>query len=224
MLCRNSSHAAFSMRKSISRYSTLSEVLAMPSQFDETPSSCGSRRSASAATQRMLRQSTANCSNSPSRWILTTTSSPVVLSVARCTCASDAAASGFFENVSKTASSGPPSSSSTIAMARSAGKPGTWFCSETSSEITSGGSTSTRVDSSWPSLMNVGPNLTSASLSSAAKVRRASIASGDRDDADPDGCRRRSAIVLSRNLAAHTQIAVVRRRNSRLRAGSNAVT
>mmetsp|Transcript_7342 Transcript_7342/g.24090 ORF Transcript_7342/g.24090 Transcript_7342/m.24090 type:complete len:208 (-) Transcript_7342:454-1077(-) len=149
----------------------------MPRQFDDTPSFSGSTRSATEARKRMFLQSTSNCSTNPSRCTLTTTSVPS-FSVARWTWARDAAARGVASKDAKTSSSLlMPSSSLTIATARAVEKQGTSFWSVASSAMTSGGSTSTRVDRSWPNLMNVGPRSSKASRNSAASAPRAATAS-----------------------------------------------
>ena len=118
----------------------------------------------------MFQRSTSKSSRRFSRCTFTTTSSPLYL--ARCTCASDAAASGVSSNSSKISSGRRPSERRITAFARRVGNGGTSFCSRASSAITSAGTTSTRVLSSWPHLMNVGPSWMSVSRSfSASRVR-----------------------------------------------------
>mmetsp|Transcript_8545 Transcript_8545/g.26739 ORF Transcript_8545/g.26739 Transcript_8545/m.26739 type:complete len:246 (-) Transcript_8545:80-817(-) len=173
----------------------------MSRQFAATPSSCGSSASASRARNLMFAQSTANCFSRPSLWILTTTSSPF-RSRARCTWAREAAASGTRSNDSN---GNPSSSDSTMATARSVAKPGTSFCRLTNSEITSRGSASTRVDSSWPNFMKVGPSLSSVSRNSPASARRASTS------ASFCSFDRRSRDHFSAKFAAHAHIAPLRR-------------
>ena len=78
-----------------------------------------------------------------------------------------------------------------ILSARFVGNGGTSFCSFASSAITSGVKTSTRVESSWPILMKVGPSLISVSRSSAARLARAFTS------ASPSRPRPRSRATLS---------------------------
>ena len=152
----------------------------MPFQSDATPSFSGSNLSANRAKNLMFAQSTSNCSSSPSLCTLTTTSSPPSFKVALCTCAKDAAASGYRSNVANTSDMSLICNSSlTMVMARSGLNEGTSFCRVANSLITSGGRTSTLVDNSCPNLMNVGPNRSNASLKSAASFDRAATASDD---------------------------------------------
>mmetsp|Transcript_33327 Transcript_33327/g.82995 ORF Transcript_33327/g.82995 Transcript_33327/m.82995 type:complete len:310 (-) Transcript_33327:334-1263(-) len=203
----NSSHASRSFVKSISRYRTSPLVSAMPFQFAVVASVCGSSRSASIATRRILNRSTSKSSLRFSRCTFTTTSSPVK-SVARCTCAREAAASGFESKVKKSSETGFPSSFLMMAFARLAGKPGTSFCKLESSSMTSRGSTSTRVLSSCPILMNVGPSKMRVEHSSLASALLAATSSFD------SGCPanfRRSRMTLHSCRITHDQISSVRR-------------
>mmetsp|Transcript_15198 Transcript_15198/g.43281 ORF Transcript_15198/g.43281 Transcript_15198/m.43281 type:complete len:297 (+) Transcript_15198:1541-2431(+) len=99
-----------------------------------------------------------------------------------------------------------PSSSLTIVMARSGLNEGTSFWSVASSLMTSGGSTSTRVDNSCPNLMKVGPNLNNASRKSAASFDRAATASGPCASLN----LRRFRATRNANPTAVRQMAVVR--------------
>mmetsp|Transcript_17486 Transcript_17486/g.56734 ORF Transcript_17486/g.56734 Transcript_17486/m.56734 type:complete len:201 (+) Transcript_17486:1808-2410(+) len=185
----------------------------MPRQFEATPSSSGSRRSAKEATHLMFCKSTSSCSLTPSRWILTTTSLPESLNLARCTCAKLAAAKGVRSKRENTcATSSTSNSSLTIATARSTEKPGTAFCNDTSSSITSRGNTSTLVDNNCPNLINVGPKVTRASFSSDASFRRAATAPKERLD---DGYLALQCQNLKPNFAARSQIRKLRDTNRR---------
>ena len=88
----------------------------------------------------------------PGRSTFTATVCPLARSVARCTCASDAAATGGPKSA-KTASTRWPSSCSTAARASSCAKGGSLSCSTVSCAASSAPTTSGRVESSWPNLM-----------------------------------------------------------------------
>ena len=88
----NVTAASRSTSKSTSRKRTSPDVFAIAFQLAPTASVCGSKRSARRATRLMFFRSILKSSSRFSRCTLTITSSPV-LRTARCTCASDAAAS-----------------------------------------------------------------------------------------------------------------------------------
>jgi len=69
------------------------------------------------------------------------------------TCASDAAAMGSTVNSEKISSTGAPRSASIMARASSVEKGLILSCRRASSTMTSGGSTSGRMDRIWPSLI-----------------------------------------------------------------------
>ena len=106
-------------------------------------------------------------SRASGRWTLTTTSRPLG-SVARCTWPSEAAASGSSSNSAKRWRIWPPSSASTISVTTSNpnGSASSW--SRASAVVYAGGSRSKRVDSSWPSLMYVGPSSSRSRANAAA--------------------------------------------------------
>mmetsp|Transcript_19514 Transcript_19514/g.58048 ORF Transcript_19514/g.58048 Transcript_19514/m.58048 type:complete len:260 (+) Transcript_19514:898-1677(+) len=111
---------------------------------------------------------------SEGRCTLTATRVPF-LSVPRCTWPSEAAAMGSGENSEKISSTeAAPSSDATICFAFSPLKAGTSSCSDFSTSMYSGGNTSVRVESTWPSFTNVGPSVRSLSR---AKVAAAVLSS-----------------------------------------------
>ena len=83
------------------------------------------------------------------RCTLTTTSVPSA-SVARWTCASEAAPSGSRSKEAKRASGGAPSSERTMLSTCSYGKGGTVFWSLSSSVRQAAGRTSARLETIWP--------------------------------------------------------------------------
>ncbi len=108
-------------------------------------------------------------SRMPGRNILTTTSSPP-LSVAACTCAIEAAASGVSSKNAKISASGRPNVDSIVATAILPSNGGTWSCSSASSSAMSTGSKSRRVDNAWPNFTNMGPSSSSASRNRIPRV------------------------------------------------------
>ena len=100
------------------------------------------------------------------RWTLTTTSWPPG-SRAACTWPMDAEAIGTSSKYSKTCSTWSPSSAWITPRIRSKGSGWAASCRPRSSWRMSGGTTSGRVESSWPNLTNVGP-----SSSSISRIRR----------------------------------------------------
>ncbi|MNT48891.1 hypothetical protein D3C72_1857010 [compost metagenome] len=104
----------------------------------------------------------------PGRSTFTATSRPwqgPPLSVAKCTCAIEALATGWCSKVSNSWSSGRPSERSMIFTATTESNGGTWSCSLASSSAISVGIRSRRVDSTWPNLTKIGPSRVSASRS-----------------------------------------------------------
>mmetsp|Transcript_59461 Transcript_59461/g.140704 ORF Transcript_59461/g.140704 Transcript_59461/m.140704 type:complete len:223 (+) Transcript_59461:730-1398(+) len=100
-------------------------------------------------------------SSMPGRSTLTATSRPS-LSVAKCTCAMLALATGSASKLANSCSSGRPNARSIISRDCSAGNGGTRSCSKASSSATSSGSRSRRVDSTCPNLTKIGPSCSSA--------------------------------------------------------------
>ena len=111
----------------------------------------GQRRSTNSAPVASSATSLAISSSTRGRSTLTATSRPSC-SLARCTWAIDALATGSRSNVANTASIPLPSPFSISAIARSDGKGGTRSCSLASSSAMSSGTRSRRVDSTWPNL------------------------------------------------------------------------
>ena len=115
----------------------------------------------SIAAAMMWRSSRSRCTvwPTPGRCTFTTTccSPSVVSSTARCTCPIDAVASGLGSKLTYTSSSDAPRLVSITSLISSKGTGGTSSCSFFSSTMSSGGSTSERVETIWPSLMNDGP-------------------------------------------------------------------
>ena len=113
---------------------------------------------------RMARSLSMACSTL-GRSTFTATSRPL-LSVAKCTCAMDALATGVLSKLANTSSNLRPSSfsrpPSTSARAARPSNGGTRSCSSASSSARSAGSRSRRVDSTWPNLMKMGPSRSSA--------------------------------------------------------------
>ena len=143
------------------------------------PSDFGSNLSSSLTSTLRFLRSVSKSSLSPARCTLTATGDP--LYTARCTCPSDAAAIGSVSNESKTSSTGLPSSCAMIALAFSPPKPGTLSCRSLSTSVYSFSSRSSRVETTCPSLTNVGPSWKSPSrINSAASVFCALISSSVR--------------------------------------------
>jgi hypothetical protein len=104
----------------------------------------------------------------PGRSTLTATSRPL-RSTAKCTCAIDALATGSVSKLVNKVSMLAPSARSTITTASTPGNGGTRSCSLASSSATSSGSTSRRVDSTWPNLTKIGPSRSNALRSRAPR-------------------------------------------------------
>ena len=115
------------------------------------------RRSIVCAARRRICRSDLTLFSIRGRCSLTTTSRPSSR-VARCTCASDAAASGFALKVAYSFSGGAPSSDSTTSRASSAENGLTSLWSFASSCSQSGGSESARLETICPNLTYVGPS------------------------------------------------------------------
>jgi len=118
-------------------------------------------RSTSAASELSRAMSASICFSMPGRSTLTTTWRPSA-SVAACTCAIEAEASGSVSKLAKAALTGRPSASSTMRRAVSPSNGLTRSCSRVSSLATSGGTRSRRVDRIWPNLTKIGPRSCSA--------------------------------------------------------------
>ena len=97
----------------------------------------------------------------PGRSTLTTTSSPL-LSLAACTCAMEAAASGVSSKLKNISASGRPNARSMAPTATSLSNGGTRSWSFASSSAISTGMRSRRVDSAWPNFTKIGPSSSSA--------------------------------------------------------------
>ncbi|MNY10029.1 hypothetical protein D3C86_1429830 [compost metagenome] len=101
----------------------------------------------------------------PGRSTFTATSRPWFgppRSVAKCTCAMDALATGVCSKFSNNSESGRPSDFSMILTASTGSNGGTWSWSIASSSAMSGGIRSRRVDSTCPNLTKIGPSAVSA--------------------------------------------------------------
>ena len=105
--------------------------------------------------------------------------SPWARNVPLYTWPSDAAATGSAESRSKSAStwlaSRSPHSVAMVARAWADGKAGTRSCSPVRAVMYAGGSRSARIESAWPTLMNVGPIAVSAVTSCSARTRALSL-------------------------------------------------
>src|SRR5882762_1002964 len=102
------------------------------------------------------------------RRILTAASVPPG-STARCTCATDALATGCSSNFSKIFAIDLPKARSTSATASSPGNGGTRSWSIASSSARSAGKRSRRVENTWPNLTKMGPSASSARRSRTAR-------------------------------------------------------
>ena len=155
--------------------------------YSSTISSTRSRR---ASVEWVLARRASSCITSrsremisfiPGRSTLTTTSVPS-FSVAACTCAIEAAASGCVSKVAKDSVTGLPSDFSMMVRAVALSNGGTRSWSFASSMAISGGSRSRRVESACPSLMKMGPSSSSASRRRSARgasLRRSSQVQGE---------------------------------------------
>ena len=164
MLRRSCAALAASRTRSSSSCRYLSNSAATSRGFRRLPS--GTRRSTQAAIMRISARSWSITFSMPGRSTFTATSrSRPFLSrtVAKCTCAMEALATGVRSKLVKISSSGLRKARSIVATATSPGNGGTWSCSSASSSATSSGSRSRRVDSTWPNLTKIGPNFWSAS-------------------------------------------------------------
>src|SRR6266571_84369 len=126
------------------------------------------KRSTRPAAASISARSSAITGIIPGRRILTAASVPPG-SVARCTWATDALATGCSSNFSKTFAIGLPNARSTSATASSPGNDGTRSWSFASSSARSAGSKSRRVESTWPNLTKMGPSASSARRSRAPR-------------------------------------------------------
>ena len=121
-----------------------------------------------------MSRSVVTCARARGRWIFTTTSSPGSSPSPRnravCTWATDAAASGCGSIEAKTSSIGRPSSAVIAASASAHGIGVESICSVDSASTRSRGSTSSREDSTCPSLTKVTP----ASFSAATRAEASS--------------------------------------------------
>ena len=99
------------------------------------------------------------------RCTLSATSLPLSSSVARYTCPSEAAAMGLGVMVANIASSGRPSSRSTVSNASASENVGSASCKDVSSSRYAVGRRSGRVLSAWPTFTNAGPSSVSLRLS-----------------------------------------------------------
>ena len=109
------------------------------------------------AKPRITFRSNATSSSSFGRRTLTATTRPS-LSLARCTCATDADAIGTCEISANTSSGRLPSSARNVRSTSSHGKGPTLSCSVSSSAMRCGGNRSGRVDMICPTLTNVAPS------------------------------------------------------------------
>mmetsp|Transcript_2128 Transcript_2128/g.3465 ORF Transcript_2128/g.3465 Transcript_2128/m.3465 type:complete len:311 (+) Transcript_2128:351-1283(+) len=175
----------------------------MDTQSRSAPSNLGSARSRRRASSSRLRRSTSKSSFSPCRCTFTANVRPPA--VATCTWPREAAASGVRSKVSKSSERGFPKSSSMMRTAASPPNPGTSSCRLASTVMYSLGRMSMRVDSSWPSLMKVGPRHSSPSLRNSAVEVRAALSSAGSSSFFSFAWRRA-------NLRAKSQISAVRTR------------
>ena len=136
------------------------------------------------ASRRRISRSSATWSAAPARCAFTTTSRPSS-SVAVCTWARDADASGAVSTSANTSSIGRPSSCVTICANTGQGCGGTRLVRCDNSAMNTGGIRSARVESIWPSFTNVTPASCSASRSDRA------VSAGRSLDASPRSCEPR---------------------------------
>ena len=151
---------AASTRKSSS--STIVSANSSTSAGGLASAATGMRPTRCGASHAIARRSVCTSRPTSGRCTLTTTSSPVC-SCAACTWAIDAAAIGRVSNDVNTASSGRPSSDSTVRRTTSNGSAGTWSRQRLNSSTSSGGNRPSPEEMTWPSLMNVGPSASAAS-------------------------------------------------------------
>ncbi len=156
----------------------------------------GTARSRSRATKSRMERSRRTFSRMSGRRTFTATTSPVRRSTARCTCATEAAATGVGSKASKISSSGAPRPDSTVQRTAAKEKGGTWSCSTEISSTSGRGSRSPRVEAICPTLMKVAPS----DVHSRTRARPAARASG----ADP---RPRSRHHWRANTQAATAVA-----------------
>ena len=131
----------------------------------------GQYSSARPARARSTSRSRSIASRMPGRSTLTTTSRPS-LSVAACTWAMEAAASGATSKPAKSSATGWPSEASMRAFASAPSKGGTRSWSFASSSAMSGGSRSRRVETTWPNFTKIGPSSSSARRRRSPRVPR----------------------------------------------------
>ena len=126
----------------------------------------GSARVAKRASQKNSARSRRNAASTPGRSTLTATSAPASPSlagtVARCTCAIEAAARGVSSKWSNNSSTGRPSPLTMVARASAAGNGGRRSRNRPRSSASSSPNRSARTESAWPSLMKLGPSACSA--------------------------------------------------------------
>ncbi len=122
----------------------------------------GDRRSTSAAAVCNSARSLAIASSTAGRSTFTATSRPS-FSVARCTWAIEALATGTRSRLANISLSGRPRLRSISAKAASESNGGTRSCRRASSSAISSGNRSRRVESTWPNLTKIGPRRSSAS-------------------------------------------------------------
>ncbi len=115
------------------------------------------------AAQRARSRSRENATSMSGRRIFTATWRPSA-SVARCTCAMDAAAIGSASKVANSSSTGLPSSASTACRASAPSNGGSRSCNERRSSASSSPTRSGRTDSACPSFTKAGPSSVSAAV------------------------------------------------------------
>ena len=145
-----SESAAASRRKSIST-STERRNVSTTSMSRNRRASADKFSACSAAKVKAPRSAWKRFST-PGRNTLTATArgSPAVSTVARCTCAIEAAATGG-PKLENTAFSGLPNEAATAASASTCGNGGIWSCSRSRSAASAAPTTSGRVAKNWPS-------------------------------------------------------------------------
>ena len=163
MLRRSCAALAASRTRSSSSCRYLSNSATTSRGFRRLPSA--DRRSTQPRHRAHQRQVVVDRRRSmPGRSTLTATLACRPCSIAKCTWAIDALATGSRSKLREDRRRcGRPKARSTIARSRrSAGNGGTRSCSRASSSAMSGGSRSRRVDSTWPNLTKIGPRRSSA--------------------------------------------------------------